>query len=413
MRRGLTAWSLGALAAGLILGLLLHGSSAGWVQSLSASLRWVGRGWILVLQLLVVPLVLSHAALAVLRTERLGAVGLKTAAVMVTLLVLAAAATIGVSPLVLALYPVDPASAEAILRSVPVAQPGPHLSMFDWVRGYLPASVGRVFQGGNVLPVLVLTLIASLIARAVAGRRRDTLTRGVERIADLSLRVAAAVMLAAPAGILALAYGLAVGTGVNAVGFIVFFIVSVSALMTVATLALYPVAMYFGRMSLARFARGVAPAQVVALSTRSSLVSLPAMIEGARDRLQLPPAAAGFVLPFTVSTFKLSMAVSHVYMAMLTAHVFGPPLSLESVILLAATILLMSTAVPGIPGGTPGLSTLPAFVAAGVSAEGVIILDAVDAIPDVFKTVMNVTADMTTAVVVTAPGKSGAEGHAV
>jgi proton glutamate symport protein len=44
--------------------------------------------------------------------------------------------------------------------------------------------------------------------------------------------------------------------------------------------------------------------------------------------------------------------------------------------------------------------TLPIYLAAGIPAEGVIVLNAVDAIPDVFKTLVNVTADMTAAVLV-------------
>jgi len=64
-------------------------------------------------------------------------------------------------------------------------------------------------------------------------------------------------------------------------------------------------------------------------------------------------------------------------------------------------MLLISFATPGIPGGNPGVPTLPAFLAAGVPAEGVLILDAVDAIPDIFKTVLNVTADLSVATIVT------------
>jgi L-cystine uptake protein TcyP (sodium:dicarboxylate symporter family) len=41
----------------------------------------------------------------------------------------------------------------------------------------------------------------------------------------------------------------------------------------------YVVAVIWGRISVGRFARGVAPAQVVAFSTQSSLACLPVMVE--------------------------------------------------------------------------------------------------------------------------------------
>ena len=42
---------------------------------------------------------------------------------------------------------------------------------------------------------------------------------------------------------------------------------------------------------------------------------------------------------------------------------------------------------------------LPAYIAAGIPIEGVVILEAVDAIPDMFKTVLNVTGDMSAAAI--------------
>jgi Na+/H+-dicarboxylate symporter len=43
------------------------------------------------------------------------------------------------------------------------------------------------------------------------------------------------------------------------------------------------------------------------------------------------------------------------------------------------------------------LKSLPAYLAAGVPVEGVMILEAVETIPDIFKTLANVTGDMSVA----------------
>jgi Na+/H+-dicarboxylate symporter len=40
---------------------------------------------------------------------------------------------------------------------------------------------------------------------------------------------------------------------------------------------------------------------------------------------------------------------------------------------------------------------LPAYLAAGLPIEGLVIAEAVDAIPDIFKTLLNVTGDMSVA----------------
>ena len=63
----------------------------------------------------------------------------------------------------------------------------------------------------------------------------------------------------------------------------------VSAIGLIVLIAAYPVGAIGGRVSIARFARAVAPAQAVAISTQSSLASLPAMLR-ASEQLGAPAA---------------------------------------------------------------------------------------------------------------------------
>lgn len=408
--RHLTAWSLATLLLGLGLGIALHGSTAPWVGALASALKPIGRYWILALQLTVVPLVLTQAFAAVLKTERLGALGARTLALFVILLGAGAVFTLLIAPPLIALYPVDPASVNALRSGVSVPEPlreavSSGTSLGDWVRGYLPTSVGRLVRGGNLLVVLLSAIVLGLVARRVAGERRKRLQRGTQTVADAALRVVGWILLFSPVGVLALSFGLALSAGGSTVGLMIFFVVLVSALMLVFTGLLYPVTAVLSGISMRHFARGVAPAQLVAASTRSSLASLPALIEGGRDRLGLPVAATGFVLPLAVSTFKVSMVLSHPVMLLFIAHGFGVPLGPDRILLFVATIALFSFGVPGIPGGAPGVSTLPIFLAAGVPLEGVLLLDVVEAIPDIFKTITNVTADLAVATIVTRRGR--------
>lgn len=76
-----------------------------------------------------------------------------------------------------------------------------------------------------------------------------------------------------------------------------------SLVIVAATLLLYPLVGAWGRVPLRRFATGIGPVQVVAASTQSSLATLPAMIECARDLLGIAPRVAGLVLPLAVAVF--------------------------------------------------------------------------------------------------------------
>jgi Na+/H+-dicarboxylate symporter len=166
-----------------------------------------------------------------------------------------------------------------------------------------------------------------------------------------------------------------------------------------------------GRVSPRTFALAALPAQALAFSGRSSLASLPAMIAGARDTLKLPAASTGFVLPLAVSVFRVNVPIAWVVGILFLAKLYGVDISEGQIAMLVVTSTLLSFSVPGIPSASLFLLS-PVLVQNGIPAEGVGILIAVDAIPDMFKTLVNVTAHMTSAVVVgggesAAPASSG------
>lgn len=262
--------------------------------------------------------------------------------------------------------------------------------------------------GAHLLPILLGGVVLAAVARRFAGRRRDGLQRAVQRLADATMRVVAWILLATPLGVLALSFGMAKSAGESAVGFMTAHVVIVSAILLLFTALLYPLTAALSGVPVRELARALAPVQLVAVSTRSSLASLPALVESGRDRLALPVAATGFVLPLAVAIFKLNRAISPLVMLLFLGHVFGVPLGPERILPFLCAIFLLSFSVPGIPGGNPGITTLPLFVAAGVPAQGVLILDAVDAIPDIFKTVTNVTGDLSAATILSGRGRAGA-----
>jgi proton glutamate symport protein len=166
-----------------------------------------------------------------------------------------------------------------------------------------------------------------------------------------------------------------------------------------------------GRVPMVKFARAIAPAQVVGFSSRSSLATLPAMIEAGKMQLGLPAAATGFVLPLAVSTFKLGATIAITTSSLFLARIYGVTITPAQVASIAMSAVLLSFSVPGIPGGVL-LVMVPVLASVGIPAEGVGILLAVDVIPDMFRTVTNVTADMVAAVIVAPVQVTGADASA-
>jgi Na+/H+-dicarboxylate symporter len=154
--------------------------------------------------------------------------------------------------------------------------------------------------------------------------------------------------------------------------------------------ALYPAAIWLGRVPLGRFARAAGPAQAVAFSSRSSLAALPATIEGARTELGWPEETAAFFVPFAASMFRVGGAIAQVVAVLFVARLYDVPLSMAQLATIVLTVIATSFTIPGIPAGAI-ITMTPVLAAAGVPVEGIGVLMGVDTIPDMFRTLANVT----------------------
>jgi len=183
--------------------------------------------------------------------------------------------------------------------------------------------------------------------------------------------------------------------GVGAAGAIGHYLVLLCVLAIFITLLQYPVAVLTARVALGRFARDIAPAQVVAFSTQSSLAS-PAMIERAQTDLGMPTRVTGIALPLAVSLLRITSPPLNLAIVILAAYIYGVPLDPVRLAAGAALAVLMNFAVVGLPSQiTFFTATVPISMAMGVPVDLLPLLLAVEVIPDIFRTVGNVTADMT------------------
>jgi Na+/H+-dicarboxylate symporter len=218
-----------------------------------------------------------------------------------------------------------------------------------------------------------------------------------QSLADALLLMTHWVLFFTPLGVFALVYVLALRSGGSTARILIVYVVVASVLMLLFTALLYPITVVAGRTTLRDFARSSAPSQLVALSTRSSIAALPALVEGGRRNLRLSKTAISFVLPLSVSLFKVNRPISSLVKLLFVAHVYGIHLRPTNIAIFLITVIIVSFGTAGIPQSGPGFRTLPAYLAAGVPLEGVIVVEAVESVPDIFKTLLNVTGDMSAA----------------
>jgi Na+/H+-dicarboxylate symporter len=135
--------------------------------------------------------------------------------------------------------------------------------------------------------------------------------------------------------------------------------------------------------------------QAVAASTQSSLATLPVMIECARDELGIAARVAHLVLPLAVAVFRYTSPLGNLAVCFFVAALYG----LQPGVLQIAAALFVAFAVSvgsvGLPGQVSFLASVaPICLALGVPVEILGILVAVEVVPDIFRTLGNVTADL-------------------
>jgi Na+/H+-dicarboxylate symporter len=285
----------------------------------------------------------------------------------------------------------------------------PELPSFaSWLTGLVPPNPIKAAADGAMLPLVVFTLAFGLALGRLPAERAAPVVRVFRGVADATGVLVRWVLALAPVGAFALALSLAARVGAGIVGAVGFYLAAHSALLLAAAAVVYAAVALFGGVSLARFARAALPTQVVAATTRSSMAALPVMHEAADRDLGLPRAATSFALPLAVSTFRLNQAVSWVVMALFAAALYGVDLAPAQVATLAVTSVLLSFSVPGIPSGSLFV-VAPFFAAAGIPPESVGVLIALDLVPDVFKTLLNVTGHLGAVTLIARAEPRGAE----
>jgi Na+/H+-dicarboxylate symporter len=387
-----------ALVAGLAMGAAAAASGRGWALAIAAAIEPVGTLWTNAIRMTVIPLVMSLLVTGVAShadPKRIGAMGLRALPIFVGLLLAGGvlALLIGVPVLATLQIPADVAAslrASAPASSVATAgMPG----LVQRIVETVPANPVRAIADGAMLPVVVFTLALALAIVRLPKTERDAATGFFRALAEAMLVLTRWVLFVAPIGVLGLAVGLGLRTGFAATGALLFYIALLCGVIAIYIALLYPLARLAGHSRWSEFARAAAPAQAVAISSRSSVAALPVMIAAARDRLHLPAAVSGFLLPFSVAVFRVNVPMAWVVGAIFLGKLYGVSLGYGALLGLILTATAISFSVPGLPSASLFLLA-PVLVELGLPAEGAGILIALDTIPDMFKTSANVTSHM-------------------
>lgn len=396
---------IAGLVAGIVAGALIGSFGGPMLRDVAQMIRPVGELWLSALQMTVIPLVIALLITAVASasdTASNGRLAARTLLVFMALLGLAALISAVVMPLALTLWPVDPQGAAALRAGVEVAaQPPEAAALGDWFKHIIPTNPFKAAADGAILPLVVFALFFGLAAATLKVEIRAPLLGFFQAVAETMLTIVKWVLWAAPLGVFALAINVGLQGGVAAAGGITQYVIMMCGIGILITLAAYLAVALFSRVPVVKFARAAMPAQAVGFSTQSSLVSLPAMLAAANGPLGLSPRVSGIVLPLAVSVFRMTSPAVNLAIVLFVAHVYGVEIGMSQLIVGWAVAVVTSLAVVSLPSAlTFFTTTVPISMAMGVPIQLLTLLVAVEVIPDLFRTLGNVTADLAAASIV-------------
>ena len=387
------------LVLGVIAGIWLNGNPNPLIMNI---LHFVGQVFIRLIQMVVIPLVISAIVIGITSVgdnKQLGKFGSKM--ILYYGIITVAAVTIGA---VLALvfqpgigaahYITENAASEvqASVASAVAQQQGNILNIF---LGFIPNNPIKSFAEGNMVSIIVFVLIFA-IALAKVGDVNRPIVSFFESVFAATMKITDWIMFFAAPGVFALTASAVSSFGIDIFTSISEYLLVLFVGFMIQLFMVYPIFLkFFSKVNFGMLYSAIAEAMMVAFGTASSSATLPLTIACCEKR-GISHKICSFVLPLGATLNMDGTALLQTVAVIFLAQAYGVPLTLHLVIGIALLAIVASSTCAGIPGA--GLITIALILnGMGLSPEqlvaGFAFLFTIERITDMMRTLINVTSD--------------------
>ena len=384
--------TLTALTLGVVLGIIFKENIL--------FLDTVGKAYMSLIKMIVVPLVVTSLITSIVRLENLDtlkSIGLKTFTVLLG--TTGAAALIGIivaSSLHLGQGLRFIGAENFKAREIP----GFSKVLIDM----LPSNPLAAIVENKIIPIVIFSMfiaIALVIEDNTNKEKAKPFKDFILSAYDIVLRITKMVLRIIPYGVFALIATAAAKNGMDTLMSLIWVILAVYIAAFLQFLFVYtPLISFVARMNPLKFFKGIFPAQVVAFTSQSSYGTLPVTIKSLVEGVGVSENIASFVAPLG-STIGLNGCGGFypAIVAIFAANVFNVELTIYSYILIVLTAIISSIGIAGVPGSAT-MSTTVMLAALGLPIEALAMVIAVDSIIDMIRTATNVTGASVAALIV-------------
>lgn len=324
------------------------------------ALKPLGDGFVRLIKMMIAPIIFSTVVGGIARMadlRKVGRVGLKAILYFEVLTIVALIIGLGVGHLVApgAGIHADPRTLDATATAA-YASAARHLGAADFLLGIIPATVGEAFTSGDILQILLVSILVGTAAAAL-GPRVAAATALIDQIGQIFFRIVGVVMRLAPLGALG---AMAFTVGKFGVGSLAALGKLIAAFYLTSLLFVFLVLGAVARrvgFRIGPFLRFIREEIFVVLGTSSSESALPRLM-AKLETVGCPRSIVGLVVPMGYS-FNLDGTSIYLTLAtMFIAQALNIHLPLREELALLAVLLLTSKGAAAVTGG--GFVTLAA-----------------------------------------------------
>ncbi|HIT92979.1 MAG TPA: dicarboxylate/amino acid:cation symporter [Candidatus Stercorousia faecigallinarum] len=383
---------------GIVVGIFLHGHEYPLVSTV---LTFIGQVFIRLIQMVVIPLVVSAIVIGITSigdNKQLGKFGTKMIVYygIITSIAVAIGAVLALifKPGVGAAHYIAENAASEVQASVAAAMEQQH-NVLNIFLGFIPSNPMHSFAAGDMVPIIVFVLIFA-VALAKVGDVNRPIVSFFESVFAATMKITDWIMYFAAPGVFALTASAVSSFGIDIFTSISKYLLVLFIGFMLQLCVVYPLFLkFFSKVNIGMLYSAVAEAMMVAFGTASSSATLPLTIACCEKR-GISHKIASFVLPLGATLNMDGTALLQTVAVIFLAQAYGVALTPFLIIQIALLAIIASSTCAGIPGA--GLITIALILnGMGLSPEqlvaGFAFLFTIERITDMMRTLVNVTSD--------------------
>lgn len=272
-------------------------------------------------------------------------------------------------------------------------------SLSEVILAFFPSNIIQSMSTGNMIQVIIFSLLFGFSISILSTRRDLTILKeAISQFNEVILQVVTTVMKIAPLGIFALLANVTGVIGLSVILPLAKFLLAMAIGSGIFLILWTFLTAAITKVNPIHIAKGLSRMTIMAFTTTSSAITLPVKMEDQENKLGVSRRISQLVGPLGMAMNSNGLSLFLAIAAITLAQFYGLEFTLVNAIQTVTLSTLATLGTVAVPGG--GLVALTIVIPAlGLPPESIGLLAGIDWFSGMFRTILNVDADATIAMI--------------